>query len=129
MSCSHFLRYDTFLHGGLNEEVYTSLPPGYDFAGSNKVCKLNKSLYGLKQTNRKCHTKLSATLLSLGCTQSEAGHSIYTKHTSHSFTTLLVYVDDIVLTGDSLMGINNVKAFLHNRFHIKDLGAVILLWP
>jgi hypothetical protein len=114
---------NAFLHGDLNEEVYMSLPPGYDHSPS-KVCKLNKSLYGLKQASRQWYAKLSSALISLGYVQSQADHSLYVKSTDLYFTALLVYVDDIVLDGTSMAEIKSVKLFLDHHFRIKDLGQL-----
>ena len=82
----------------------TNLPPGLltSYHSSSTFCKLNKSLYGLKQASRQWYSKLSTALTSLGYSHSSADHSLFTKlHNSH-FTALLVYVDDIVLAGDDL---------------------------
>ncbi|GAU32977.1 hypothetical protein TSUD_358440 [Trifolium subterraneum] len=106
---------NAFLHGDLHEEVYMSLPPGHPASNSSKVCKLHKLLYGLK---------LSSALISLGYSQSQADHSLYIKSTSTSFTALLVYVDDIVLAGNSTQEIHSVKKFLDEQFKIKDLGQL-----
>jgi len=57
-------------------------------------------------------------------TQSSADHSLYVKKSAFDITTLLVYVDDVVLTGNNIVEINVVKAHLHSRFHIKDLGPI-----
>lgn len=75
-----------------------SFPLGYGVSDSSKVCKLTKSLYGLKQANRQWHAKLSSTLMSLGYHQYVVDHSLYTKSTAR-----LVYVDDVAITGDSLI--------------------------
>ncbi|CAJ2629530.1 unnamed protein product, partial [Trifolium pratense] len=103
-----------------------SLPPGVIIPNScsntPKVCRLHKSLYGLKQASRQWYSKLSSALLSLGYSQSAADHSLFLKKIGSSFTALLVYVDDIVLAGNNSLEITSVKSFLDKRFQIKDLG-------
>lgn len=94
---------------------------GYDVTPS-KVSKLNKSLYGLKQASRQWYSKLYAAIISLGYKASQVDHSLYVKSYSTSFTTLLVYVDDIVLADTSNEEIKYVKLFLDQQFKIKDLG-------
>ncbi|XP_020240327.2 uncharacterized protein LOC109819131 [Cajanus cajan] len=113
---------NAFLHGDLDEEVYMKLPPGLTADSPNQVCKLQRSLYGLKQASRQWHSKLTTALLSLGYTQSMADHSLFVKNTGSSFTALLVYVDDILLTGTDLAEINHVKKYLDDQFSIKDLS-------
>jgi hypothetical protein len=116
---------NAFLHGDLNEDVYMSLPPGFPATNEpNKVCKLHKSIYGLKQASRQWYSKLSSSLVSLGYTPSQSDHSLYIKSTANSFTALLVYVDDIVLAGNSIHEIQSVKMFLDQKFKIKDLGKL-----
>lgn len=115
---------NAFLHGDLDEEVYMALPSGVTVTEPNQVCRLTKSLYGLKQASRQWFAKLSSALLSLGFVQSQSDHSLFTKKTTDSFTALLVYVDDVILTGTSVTEINSVKQFLDDRFKIKDLGCL-----
>jgi len=119
---------NAFLHGDLNEEVYMVLPPGLKLQNSDsndlKVCRLNKSLYGLKQASRQWYAKLSAALVSLGYTPSVADFSLFTKLKGTNFTALLVYVDDIVLSGNDYAEIQHVKQFLDQKFRIKDLGKL-----
>jgi hypothetical protein len=113
-----------FLHGDLNEEVYMQPPPGLDLPNPNMVCKLQRSLYGLKQASRQCNTKLTDTLIQSGYVQSKADYSLFTKHSSTSFIVILVYVDDLVLGGIDMAEINRVKTMLNDKFSIKDLGAL-----
>ncbi|WVZ18008.1 hypothetical protein V8G54_005330 [Vigna mungo] len=115
---------NAFLHGDLNEDVYMKPPPGLLLPEPHLVCKLHKSLYGLRQASRQWNSKLTSALISYGFSQSSADHSLFTYHSSNSFIALLVYVDDIVLTGDNMQAINDVKQFLHHKFSIKDLGSL-----
>lgn len=120
---------NAFLLGDLHEEVYMCLPLGFIVASSivsssKMVCKLNKFHYGLRQANIFWNSKLTTTLLSFGFTQSTTGYSLFTLYQNHSFTALLVYVDDIILTSNDLTFITTVKQYLHQQFHIKDLGEL-----
>ena len=93
---------NAFLHGDLSEEVYMSIPPGLQGHGSPRCCKSKKSLYGLKQASRKWYEKFSTLLMSSGYQQAHSDHSLFVKHYNGTITALLIYVDDIVLTGNSL---------------------------
>ncbi|GAU16205.1 hypothetical protein TSUD_298370 [Trifolium subterraneum] len=114
----------TFLHGDLKEEVYMQPPPGLLLPHSNLVCKLQRSLYGLKQASRQWNTKLTDTLTSSGYVQSKSDYSLFTKQASTGFTIILVYVDDLVLGGTDNVEIQNIKALLDGKFSIKDLGSL-----
>ncbi|XP_042988768.1 uncharacterized mitochondrial protein AtMg00810-like [Carya illinoinensis] len=100
------------------------LPPGLVVKGENKVCKLLKSFYGLKQASRQWFAKMSTALLDYGFTQSTSDCSLFIKKSESSFIALLVYVDDIFLASDSLLEIQLLKTFLHDKFTIKDLGEL-----
>lgn len=101
-----------------------TLPHGLSTSHSSQVCKLHKSLYILKQANRKWYSKLSSFLLSLGYYQSQADHFLYVKSTTTNFIDLLVYVDDIVLAGNCLYEIQFVMRLMDHQFKIKDLGQL-----
>ena len=75
-------------------------PPVLPLSAPNQVCKLQRSLYGLKQASRQWNTKLIETLISSGYTQSKVDYSLFTKQSIQGFTVILVYVDDLVLGGD-----------------------------
>lgn len=115
---------NAFLHGELQEEVYMAIPPGFSGFSSHKVCRLLKSLYGLKQASRKWYERLSTLLLTMGFQQAHADHSLFTHITSTTYTALLIYVDDIVLVSDSTHEISKIKEALDNTFGIKDLGLL-----
>ena len=88
------------------------------------VCKLNKSLYGLKQASRQWFKKFSSTILQIGFVRSKSDYSLFTHTQGASFTVLLVYVDDILLTGNNVDCVNNLKKVLDAKFGLKDLGSL-----
>ena len=115
--------HNAFLHGDLAEEIYMSLPPGLQRQGEDHlVCRLHKSLYGLKQASRQWFAKFFEAMYSVGFIQSIADYSLFTRKQGMSFTVLLIYVDDILITGNDPVNIAATKQFLHKHFHIKDLG-------
>jgi len=98
------------------------LPPGFHTSSPNLVCRLKKSLYGLKQAGRQWYAKLSNFLLSHNYKISTTAHSLFLKDDGKHTTTLLVYVDDIILAGNNPMEISGITCLLHNFFHIRNLG-------
>ncbi|XP_035548665.1 uncharacterized mitochondrial protein AtMg00810-like [Juglans regia] len=99
-------------------------PLGYTKGSPNQVCKLLKSLYGLKQASRQWYSKLSNALIESGFSQSKADYSLFTRDTNGIFVALLVYVDDILVASNDLTIVNDLKALMHSKFQIKDLGPL-----
>ncbi|VVA27052.1 PREDICTED: Retrovirus-related Pol poly from transposon [Prunus dulcis] len=114
--------HNAFLHGDLHEEIYMSPPPDLRQQRENLVCCLHKSLYGLKQASRQWFAKFTEAILAAGFIQSKADYSLFTRKDGKSFIALLIYVDDILITGNDIDAINILKSFLHTCFHIKNLG-------
>jgi hypothetical protein len=101
---------NAFLHGDLHEEVYMKIPPG--FANSQtvgKVCRLKKSLYGLKQSPRAWFDRFRRVVYTIGYIQCNGDHTIFCKHRGTFITIVAVYVDDIVITGDKEEEIKRLK--------------------
>jgi hypothetical protein len=88
----------------------------------DKVYKLVKSLYGLKQASKQWHEKFDVTLISTGFSVNETNRCVYYHHGGYQGVILCLYVDDILIFGTSLDVINEVKTFLCQSFNMKDMG-------
>ena len=115
---------NAFLHGELQEEVYMQPPPGYDCLKGNMVCKLHKEIYGLKQSPRAWYAKLNSVLEKIGFMCSNADSSLFVRTGINGKLMVLIYVDDLIITGDNVTEIAALKLSLHQTFAIKDLGRL-----
>jgi hypothetical protein len=116
---------NVFLHGDLQEEVYMEQPPGYvDQTHPNLVCRLKKTLYGLKQAPRVWLEKIGEHLVTSGFQTSNTNFSLYVKKTNHGIVVIVIYVDDLIIRGDSDVDISDLKKFLKQKFEMKDLGEL-----
>ena len=113
-----------FLNGDLEETIYMQQPEGY-VSDPRLVCRLRKSLYGLRQAPRAWFKKLKETLEATGFTASQADASLYIKIIDGKPVYVLVYVDDILAIGTSA-AVGEVKATLKASFDVRDLGDVSL---
>ena len=100
-----------FLDEDLEEQVFMDLPPGFEVdLKINKVCKLEKSLYNLKKSPRAWFERCEKEITSYGLSQSQADHTMFSKHAGNNkVTVLIVYVDDIILTGNDKTELNFMK--------------------
>ncbi|XP_075092381.1 uncharacterized protein LOC142172615 [Nicotiana tabacum] len=118
--------------GDLLYEIHMQLPQGFTSHGENKVCRLVKSLYGLKQAPRQWNAKLTEALMKSQFQQSRHDQSLFfkkiaegiTMKTAEGITVVLIYVDDMLVTGDSLKLIEETKAHLQQSFKMKDLSEL-----
>ena len=114
-----------FLNGTLEEEVFMKQPEGYEVQGKEQlVCRLKKSIYGLKQSPRCWNIALDSHLKEMGFSQSQNDPCIYRKDTDGEVFYVGVYVDDIILAGKSVSQLKQVKADLSSKFDMKDLGKL-----
>jgi hypothetical protein len=112
---------NAFLNGDLTEEVYMQAPPGYsDYP--DKVCLLRRALYGLKQAPRAWFAKFSSIVHQFGFSSSSHDTALFIRRSDKGMILLLLYVDDMIITGDDHSGISDFKLFLHQQFEMKDLG-------
>ena len=117
---------NAFLHGELTEEVYMDLPPGCMATEQqcHKVCRLKKSLYGLKQSPRAWFGRFTKAMKAFGYSQSNSDHTLFLKKQQGKITALIVYVDDMVVTGNDSEERKALQEYLSREFEMKDLGPL-----
>ncbi|XP_057739664.1 uncharacterized mitochondrial protein AtMg00810-like [Arachis stenosperma] len=113
---------NAFLNGDLFEEVYMELPLGHKDRNKGLVCKLNRSIYGLRQASRQWFFKFLTALLKNNFKQSRNDYSLFSYGSGTDVVYLLVYVDDIILASASSTMLSNVQKLLQSIFKLKILG-------
>ncbi|GJY76087.1 putative RNA-directed DNA polymerase [Tanacetum coccineum] len=117
--------HNAFFHGNHKEQVYMKQPLGFiDPQRPNHVCLLHKSLYGLKQAPRAWFERLSKALFDLGFKGSKTDPSLFIYSRGDTLLYILVYVDDIIVTGNNKGTIDNIICQLGSAFALKDLGPL-----
>ncbi|GJZ86920.1 retrotransposon protein, putative, ty1-copia subclass [Tanacetum coccineum] len=112
-----------FLNGHLSEDVYMVQPEGFvDPKYPNKVCKLQRSIYRLKQASRSWNKRFDEEIKKIGFTQNPDGPCVYDKASGSNVAFLVLYVDDILLMGNSVAMLQEVKSWFCKYFSMKDLG-------
>lgn len=109
-----------FLNGDLNEEIYMLQPVG--FANGKQVCKLNKSIYGLKQASRMWNEKFNNFMLRIGFKRCASEYCLYVKIEKDIRCYILLYVDDLLIVCGDLNLIKVIKGLLAKEFAMTDIG-------
>lgn len=127
VSCQWPLRQldinNAFLQGKLEDDVFMTQPPGFqDPSNPTAVCKLHKAIYGLKQAPRAWYNELKTFLLQSGFKNSLADASLFVYNHNNIILYMLVYVDDLIITGSHTDILNKFIQSLSARFYLKDFG-------
>ena len=112
-----------FLNGYLTEEIYMQQPQGFS-TNPSLLCRLRKSLYGLKQGPRAWYAKIDSFLLSLNFVQCKSDSNVYLKVINGSLMIIVLYVDDLPITGSSQAEIASLKGAMNQAFSMTDLGLL-----
>ena len=116
---------NAFLNEKLEEEVYMDPPPGFEEKFGTWICKLKKSLYGLKQSPRAWFERFTQVVKKQGYSQGQADHTMFYRHSQKGrIAVIIAYVDDIILTEDDMDEIRRLKEHLALEFEIKDLAPL-----
>ena len=119
----------TFLNGNLTEDIYMMQPEGFvDPSNAGKICKLRKSIYGLKQASRSWNIYFDEVVKGFDFIKNNEETCVYKKEIGSSVAFLILYVDDILLIGNDIPMLESVKTSLKNSFSMKDLGRQHTFW-
>ena len=114
-----------FLNGELKEDIFMKQPKGFEARGKeHMVCKLNRTIYGLKQSSRCWNQALDKHLKNMGFKSSTNDPCIYTLNSGGEVIILAVYVDDIILAGKSTEKIQQIIKEIAEKFDVKDMGEL-----
>ena len=102
-----------------------NLPPGYGVTSDTRnLCRLKKALYGLKQSPQAWFGKFTVAMKKFCYRQANTDHTLFIKHKAGKVTLLIIYVDDMIVTGDDTVEIEELKKRLASEFEMKDLGSL-----
>ncbi|GKA55088.1 retrotransposon protein, putative, ty1-copia subclass [Tanacetum coccineum] len=117
-----------FLNGYLDEDIYMVKPEGFiDPNHPKKVCKVQRSIYGLKQASRSCNKRFDEEIKRFGFAQNLDEPCVYQKTSGSNVTFLILYVDDIIIMGNHIPSLQSVKDYLGKCFAMKDLGEAAFI--
>ena len=112
-----------FLNGKVTTEVYVNQPKGFE-DGTERVYKLSKALYGLRESPRDWYECFDKYVMKLGFRKSNVELCLYIHGKDEDIVYLLIYVDDLLICGKDEKKINKIKILLSDRFKMKDLGEI-----
>jgi len=125
MKVKNFDIKTAFLNGDIEEDLYMSQPESYVTHGEEHlVCKLQRSLYGFKQSARAWNTKVNKILLANGFVRSKADQCLYSKFEHGKWIYVLMYVDDLIVVHESDDAIVKFAKLMNKHFTMNDLGEV-----
>ena len=112
-----------FLNGYLEEDIYMEQPLGFTSSDDDhKVCKLQRSIYGLKQASRSWNTRFNDVIKMFSFIENEEEPCVSKKVSGSTVVFLVLYVDDILLIENDILMLTSVKVWLSKEFSMKDLG-------
>ena len=114
---------NAFLHGDLSDEIYMEQSQGV-IQYSSLVCRLKKSLYGLKQALRAWYAKMDSYLLSQNFVRCKSDTNVYMLRIVDSLLLLVLYVDDLLITSSSTSALATIKRIMHYMFLMTDMGPL-----
>jgi hypothetical protein len=101
------------------------VPPGYTVNDDTAmVCKLQRALYELKQSPRAWFGRFSVVMKKYGYKPSNSDHTLFLKHRLGKVIALIIYVDDMIITGDDIEEISQLQKKLATKFEMKDLEGL-----
>jgi hypothetical protein len=112
-----------YLNGKLDEEIYMQQPELYE-DGTTRVCRLHRTLYGLKQSGRVWNLQLNSSFLKLGYTRLISDQCVYIRHHNSDIAIVAVHVDDMTVLTSSPALMEQVESELNSEFSIKKLGEI-----
>jgi len=115
-----------FFNAKIDEEMYIKLPDGVDPKGLVEICRLNLALYGTKQAGWLLGMKLDKELMEMGAVGSKVDQCLYKWcHSVHGRFFILVYVDELIVAGEKLDGVEAFQRFASAKFEVRDMGEVM----
>ncbi|KAL0294752.1 UNVERIFIED_CONTAM: Retrovirus-related Pol polyprotein from transposon TNT 1-94 [Sesamum radiatum] len=112
-----------FLNGFVEEEIFMDQTEGFTTVGEEQnVCRLQRSIYGLKQASQSWNTRFDEVIWGYDFIKNDYDPCVYKKISGSSVAYLVLYVDDILLIGNDVKMLENIKAWLSTQFSMKDMG-------